>query len=83
MGIYPATKPAIKTTIEINADILYKVRLKAIKEQKSLKQIINDSLAKELQTKYSNSPKKKIIIGGHRLGGIKGGLRRSDIYENF
>lgn len=83
MGIYTSTKQTIKTTIEINADLLYRARLKAIEEQKSLKQIINESLAKELHREHSNSPEKNITIGGHRLGGIKGGLRRADIYENF
>ncbi len=83
MTFHAPDKPTVKTTVEINADLLYKARLKAIEEQKSLKQIINDSLAKELQTEHISGPEKKITIGGHWLGGIRGALCRVDIYENF
>lgn len=74
----------VKTTVEIDPNLLYMAKMKALKENKSLKEIINDSLKKELgvvKTKIKQT--KPVQIGGYNLGGIKGSLRRVDIYENF
>lgn len=74
----------VKTTIELEKDLLYLAKLKALKEKKSLKEIVNQSLAKELGFLEKKKPKKmKIKIGGYKLGGVKGSLRRVDIYENL
>ena len=74
----------VKTTIMIDAELLYLAKMKALKEKKSLKEIINESLAKELGRQEKKREKtQNIKIGGYKLGGIKGGLRRIDIYENF
>ncbi|OGK08836.1 hypothetical protein A2767_07145 [Candidatus Roizmanbacteria bacterium RIFCSPHIGHO2_01_FULL_35_10] len=73
----------VKTTVEINPDLLYMAKIKALKENKSLKEIINESLKKELGIKTKIKKTKPVQIGGYNLGGIKGSLRREDIYENF
>lgn len=39
----------IKTTIEIDANLFYLAKMKALQEKKSLKEIINLSLAKNLR----------------------------------
>lgn len=76
---------SVKTTIELTRDILYLAKMKALKERKTLKAVITESLLKELSPKKLNNKRNKlpIKIGGYKLGGIKGGLRRVDIYEDF
>ncbi len=39
----------VKTTIEIDANLFYLAKMKALQEKKSLKEIINFSLAKNLK----------------------------------
>lgn len=39
----------VKTTIEIDADLFYLAKMKALQEKKSLKEVINFSLAKSLK----------------------------------
>lgn len=39
----------VKTTIEINSNLFYLAKMKALQEKKSLKEIINLSLAKSLR----------------------------------
>lgn len=78
------SKQTIKTTIEIDAQLLYLAKMKALKESKSLKEIMNKGLEKELGLGKIPAKKQKIkSIGGYKLGGIKGSLRRIDIYENL
>ena len=76
-------KQTIKTTIEIDTQLLYLAKIKAVEERKSLKEIVNESLKRELQKQQITQKKKKIIIGGYKLGGVKGSLRRIDLYEDF
>lgn len=74
----------IKTTVEIDAQLLYLAKMKALKEKKTLKEIIRESLARNLGVrKEKRKGKKKITIGGYHLGGIKGSLRRVAIYEDL
>lgn len=73
----------VKTTIEIDAKLLYLVKMKALQEGKTLKEVISESLTKELRVKEVKKEKKAIHIGGYNLGGVKGTLRRVDIYEDF
>lgn len=40
----------VKTTVEIDANLFYLAKMKALEEKKSLKEIINLSLAKNLDT---------------------------------
>jgi len=72
-----------KTTIEIDKNILYQVKMKALQEGKTLKDYITESLvmrtcARPLKMKKKQNSK----IGGYNLG-VKNSLRRVDIYENF
>lgn len=71
----------IKTTVELDKNILYLAKKKALEEGKTLREIFMDSLKEHL--KIIDKPKKKKIpkIGGHRLGNFKGSLRRVDIYD--
>lgn len=39
----------VKTTVEINSDLLFLAKMRALQEGKSLKDIINSSLAKNLK----------------------------------
>lgn len=74
----------VKTTVEINPNLLYLAKLKALKERKTLKEVIQESLAKDLGIPAKKLLKeKKVKIGGYRLGGVRGSLRRIDIYENL
>jgi len=74
----------VKTTVEISPNLLYLAKLKALKERKTLKEVIQESLAKDLGIPAKKLLKeKKVKIGGYRLGGVKGSLRRIDIYENL
>ena len=72
----------VKTTIELDARLLYLAKMKALQERKTLKEVISESLEKELKIKKAGKEKKALPIGGYNLGGIKGTLRRIDIYED-
>lgn len=76
-------RQTVKTTIELDADLLYQVKLKALQERKTLKQIVTASLKKHLKLPAPHPRAIQERIGGHRLGGIKGTLSRSEIYEDF
>lgn len=76
-------KQTVKTTIELDAVLLYQAKLTALKEGKSLKQIVNTSLEKHLKLTPARPKEAQNKIGGHRLGGVKGTLSRSEIYEDF
>ncbi len=77
----------IRTTIEIDQTLLYYVKLKALKEQKTLRDIFTESLKHycsektETQDLLKKSP--QIKIGGYNLGGIKGNLSRKNIYDDL
>jgi len=73
-----------KTTVEIDSQLLYGIKLKALEEGKSIKQVINECLAQGVGVKTGKRLKKSTAkIGGYRLGGIKDNLRRIDIYEDI
>jgi hypothetical protein len=71
----------IKTTIEIDANLLKLAKFKAIQEQSSLKTIVNQALAHSLST--TTVPEENPAIGGHHLGGINTKLSRNDIYDEY
>lgn len=71
----------IKTTVELDAQILYLAKLKALREKKTLRQLVNESLARNLGAVLPRQPGTPIKIGGHKLGGVKSDLRRTEIYE--
>lgn len=73
----------VKTTIELDARLLYLAKMKALEEKKTLKEVIAESLAKELRIAKKQKGRKTVKIGGYNLGGVKGNLSRADIYEDF
>lgn len=73
----------VKTTIEIDAQLLRLVKLKAVKERKSLKTIVHESLTKEVGITPSKQPQIKPQIGSRHLGGIKAKFSRIDLYEDL
>lgn len=73
----------VKTTIELDAELIYLAKMKGLQEKKTLRQIISESLAKELNIPKKEKLKKIPQIGGYNLGGVKGTLRRVEIYEDF
>lgn len=75
-------KQTIKTTIEIDTNLLYLAKRKALDEQITLKDVVNQSLKLHL-TQKPNPKQKPVIIGGHHLGGVKTDLSRDKIYDNY
>lgn len=78
--------PVQKTTIELDHELITQAKIQAIKEGKTLKDIITEGLKIKLrlQNKQTKKAKEKTIkIGGHKLGGIIGNLGRVDLYEDF
>lgn len=75
------SKQTIKTTIEIEADLLYLAKRKALDENSSLKNVVNESLKLNLTQKQHKQ--KTIKIGGHHLGKVKTNISRDEIYDNY
>ncbi len=69
-----------RTTVQINPKLLYEARFRALQEKVSLKDIIEKSLANYLAPP-AKEINKKVKIGGHNLGGIKGKIKREGIYD--
>ncbi len=80
-------KPLVRTTIEIEPYLLYHAKLKALEENKTLRDVFTESLKKYCFGKINvqGSPKKnpQVKIGGYNLGGIKGNLNRKNIYADL
>lgn len=72
----------VKTTIEIKTDLLYLAKRKALDEQITLKDVVNESLKLHLTQKQPKK-QKPVKIGGHHLGGVKTDLSRGEIYDNY
>lgn len=75
-------KRTVKTTVEIDSELLYKAKRKALEERTTLRKLINRSLAEAIGVPKKSRLRKKVIIGGHKLGGVKGSLNRTEIYEH-
>ena len=75
-------KQTVKTTIELDANLLYQAKLTALREGKTLKHIIHASLKKHLKSSTPLPKTRQERIGGPKLGGVKGTLSRSEIYED-
>lgn len=73
----------VKTTVEIDQNLLYLVKMKALKEGKTLKELINGGLAREVGLVQKVKTRQNSKIGGRHLGGVRGNLRRAEIYDNF
>lgn len=68
----------VRTTIELDRELLKKAKQKALEEDKNLKQVITDALRKDLLGK--GTKKRKVKFGTAHLG-VKGTLRREEIYD--
>ena len=71
-----------KTTIQIDPELLYQAKLKALQEKVTLKEIIEKSIASYIQNPTHIS-KKRVKIGGYNLGGIKTTLTRNELYDHL
>jgi hypothetical protein len=72
----------VKTTVELDPHLVYLAKMKALNEGKTLREIIAESLKQSLKVKLGTLTK-SAKIGGYALGGIKGSLRRVNLYEDF
>lgn len=75
-----------KTTVELDRQLLSLAKIQAIREGKTLRDIIAEGLKTKLRLQNKQPIKSKEKggkIGGHRLGGVIGSLRRVDLYEEF
>lgn len=74
-----------RTTIELDKDLLKKAKQKALEEDKTLKQLINEmvsrGLVKSMKEKKMKKTKKRIKIRTYDMGAIKGTLSREEIYD--
>ena len=71
----------VKTTIQLEPELLYQAKMIALQERTSLRLVINRGLAHEIYGDSAKGKTKLPKIGGYRLGGIRGNLRRTDIYS--
>jgi predicted transcriptional regulator len=69
----------VRTTIELDKELLKKAKQKAVEEDKTLKQLFESALKKEVEN--PEKPKRKIKIRTYDMGEIKGTLSREEIYE--
>lgn len=68
----------VRTTIELDKDLLKKAKQKAIEEDKKLKQVIAEALRKDL---LGEKPKKRKVKFKTFPLGVKGTLSRDEIYD--
>jgi predicted transcriptional regulator len=69
----------VRTTVELDKDLLKKAKQKAVEEDKTLKQLVESALKKEVENPEKR--KRKIKIRTYDMGEIKGTLSREEIYE--
>lgn len=69
-----------KTTIEIEPTLLYQAKLKALEEKTSLKEVVEKSLTRYLNTQPKIA-QEKVKIGGYKLGVKNTKITREDIYD--
>lgn len=73
----------VKTTVELDRELLLAAKMQALREQKTLKEYIRESLVRHLHRPVQ--PDKKVLsaIGGYHLGGVKTSLKRREIYDHL
>mgnify|MGYP001579392697 CR=1 FL=1 len=74
----------VRTTIEIDRELIKKAKQKAIEEDKSLKRVITEALRKQLEPETplkSKAKAKKYPFKTYHMGKMKGTLRRVEIYD--
>lgn len=70
-----------RTTIEIDKDLLRQVKQRAIEEDKTLRELITEALAKAVRHPWQKKAGRKIRIRTYNMGEIKGTLSREEIYD--
>lgn len=68
----------VRTTIELDRELLKRVKQKAIEEETNLKQVVTEALRKDLLGEW---PKKRKVKFKTFPLGVKGTLRREEIYD--
>ena len=68
-----------RTTVELDKDLLKKAKQKAIKEDKTLKQLLSEALEDSLGP---SKKKRKFKLRTFDMGVIKTPLTREEIYED-
>jgi len=68
----------VRTTIELDKELLKRAKRKALEEDKNLKQLITEALKRELLGEYPK--KRKVKFKATRLG-VTGTLKREEIYD--
>ena len=77
-------KKFVKTTIEIDPELLYQTKLKALQQGKSLKEVFHETMIRYIREPQKKSKITKLPrIGGYHLGGFKTKVKRTEIYEYF
>lgn len=72
-----------RNTIELDKELLKKLKLKAIDEEKTLKEMMNELVRKGLETTIKAKRKKKFVFKAYDMGLIKTPLTREQIYEDI
>lgn len=72
-----------RTTIELDKELLKKAKQKALEEDKSLKQVITETLREKFSVpvKQKKVKTKKYPFKAYNMGEIKGTLSREEIYD--
>lgn len=71
----------VRTTIELDRQLLKRTKQKALEEDKTLREIITDALQKEIIAPLKKRGKRrKIKIRTYNMGKVKGTLSREEIY---
>lgn len=74
----------VRTTIELDKELLKRAKRKALEEDKNLKQVISEALKKQLEpeTTYERKARaKKYPFKAYNMGKVKGNLSREEIYD--
>lgn len=74
----------VRTTIELDKELLKKAKQKAIEEDKNLKRVITEALREQLEPETPQKSKaraKKYPFKAYHMGKVKGNLSREEIYD--
>lgn len=74
----------VRTTIELDRELIKLAKRKAIEEDRNLKQVITEALRKQLEPETSQKSKaraKKYPFKAYHMGKVKGNLSREEIYD--
>lgn len=71
----------VRTTIELDKELLKMAKQRALEEDKSLKQLMKEAVEKIVEPKRKRATKKRIKIRTYDMGEIRGTLSREEIYD--